>query len=218
MKLRRILLTAALVGATVTTLWAARMLPLSSRFDLMTELGVTYEGSQFYTDGQEGVLHYFGVNGRNMVLHTYSTERKLRFHFDPGTAAFERSGLKDASFATQVNIYGINYYGPFVSMGEGTTAQMKTTIEFYQNGHTYYLEYPALAAKRLTADTWLVTSDPTVLGGDPGFTASPQADFGVFRRRNRASFGAVNMPIQMEVKVDPAGKAARGVTRWSASE
>jgi hypothetical protein len=199
--MRRFAMTCLLVAGSVTLLWA-KAVPLSSMFDLVGDVGVTYHGSPFYQHAEERRLsNQFSVNGRNVVLHTYNTTRMLQFAFDSGTAAWGRSGLSQPNFATQVNLYGVNYYGQFVSMGVGTTAQLKTTIEFYQGGNTYYLEYPQLAVKRLSSNTWMITSDPGHIGGFPGFWASSEADFGVFRRKARDSFGAVSMPIKFDVTI-----------------
>lgn len=201
--MRRFLLTCLLVAGSVTLLWAAKAIPLSSTFDaLVSDFGVTSHGSATYTDREERtVTNQITVSGRNVVLHTYNSSRMLRFQFDSGTTAWGRSGLSAPSIVTQVNLYGVNYYGPFVSMGVGTTAQLKTMIEFYQGGNTYYLEYPQLAVKRVSPTSWMVTSDPGLIGGYPGFLASSQADFGVFRRKARDSFGAVDMPITFTFSV-----------------
>lgn len=205
--MRRILQVSLLVTVSMTLLWGAKAISLSSDFAPAAYLplpagpGITHDGNPDYADRTEGVRNYFGVNGRNVVLHTYNTTRRLKFTFDPGATAAQEAGL--TTVTEQVNLYGVNYYGPFVSMGVGTTAQVKTTLEFYvpAKGNTYYLEYPALAAKRLSQSEWLLTSEPDDIGGYPGFWASDMAELGVFRRKQRDAFGTVNMPIRFVVTI-----------------
>ena len=127
-----------------------------------------------------------------------ATGRKLTFAFDPSSSAFQASGLPQNSQA-EVDLYGINFYGPFSSMGVGTTALLKTSLQFKSGGSTYELAYPALAVKRTAADTWLITSSEAEVGGNPGFDISDAADLGVFRKRSRADFGTVSMPIHFYV-------------------
>jgi hypothetical protein len=147
------------------------------------------------------VKNYFGTAGGNVVLVTYTTGRKLTFTFNPASPAWQSSGLGQVVQA-EVDLFGVNYYGAFQSMTVGTTAQVQTSIQFKgADGRTYELSYLALAAKRLTQSTWLITSDPLDIGGYPGFLASDQAALGVFRKKTRQTFGAVNMPIRFEVQL-----------------
>jgi hypothetical protein len=141
---------------------------------------------------------YLASGGGTLDLITYNTGRKLTFAFDPSSNAFQASGLPQNSQA-EVDLYGINFYGPFSSMTVGTTAQLKTSLQFKSGGSTFELAYPALAVKRTAPDTWLITSSEAEVGGNPGFDISDSADLGVFRKRGRADFGTVNMPIHFAV-------------------
>lgn len=162
-----------------------------------TGAGVSEEGSAFYAAGFEGVRCYFGVKGKNLVLVTYNTPRKLHFKFDPSSVAWQRSGLP-AEFAAEVDFYGVNFYGPYVSMGDGTTAQVQASLQFHYAGNTYELAYPALAAYR-TGNTWLITSNRYDIPGYPGFWASDQASINLLRRNRKTNMGAVNMPVRFQV-------------------
>ncbi|HUR37218.1 MAG TPA: hypothetical protein VM009_05335, partial [Terriglobales bacterium] len=83
--------------------------------------------------------------------------------------------------------------------GIGTTAQLNGSLQFKANNTTYELAYPSLAVKRMTASTWLVTSDAAEIGGFPGFNATDHAQLSSFRKRTRTNYGAVNMPIRFEL-------------------
>ena len=161
--------------------------------------GVSDDGNPSYNNGVAKVQSYLGAGGQNLDLITYATGRKMTFSFPSGSAAWQISGLPEA-VAAEVDMFGVNFYGPFQTMGVGTTAQMNTSIQFKYATRTYELDYASLAVKRIDATTWLVTSDhATDIIWDPGFTASSAADLSVFRRKSRDNFGQVNMPIRMIV-------------------
>lgn len=203
MRTGRIVLVAVLVLGLVTLVWAAKSTPLAATFlpnQSSTSFGVSDDGNPSYTNNVGGVRVYFGVNNGNANLVTYSTGRKLDFLFDPDSGAANAAGLTAASgVSAEVDFYGINYYGQFQSMGIGTTAQMKGSLQFKANNTTYELLYQSLAVKRMSATTWLITTDPFDPGGNPGFSASDQAELSSFRRRTRTVYGAVNMPMRFEV-------------------
>jgi hypothetical protein len=198
--MRRKLIAAAVLLGTATLVFAARGIPLRTMWMNPENYGVGSDANVFYENGVNKVKNYFGSGGGNVVLVTYSSGRKLTFEFDPASASWQASGLPQ-TVAAEVDLYGINFYGPFQSMGVGTTAQLQTTLQFKVGGNTYELWYPALAAMRTGTNTWLITSDPNDIPGYPGFTASSAANLSVFRRRSRTTFGYVSMPIRFEVNL-----------------
>ena len=194
---RRFVLCAVLLAAV--TVFAASKVPLDANFlpNLSTTgAGISDDGSSLYANGVAGVQCYFGVNGKNVDLVTYGSGRKLHFIFNPASTAWQSSGLP-ADFYAEVDFYGVNYFGPYESMGDGTTAQVQASLQFHVGKQTYELTYPALAAYR-TGNTWLITSNPYDIPGYPGFTASDQATLSLKRQRQTVSFGSVNMPIRFQ--------------------
>jgi len=196
--MRRIALGLCIVLFAVTAVFAAKGIPLTATFDTLSGYGVGGDSGLVYSNGVGRVQVYLASGGGTLDLITYGTGRKLTFAFDPSSSAFQASGLPQNSQA-EVDLYGINFYGPFSSMGVGTTALLKTSLQFKSGGSTYELAYPALAVKRTAADTWLITSSEAEVGGNPGFDISDAADLGVFRKRSRADFGTVSMPIHFYV-------------------
>lgn len=201
MRSRRLLLVITAVLCLATAAIAARSTALRADFlpNLsQTGFGVSDDGNPAYLNGVDGVRVYFGVNNGNANLITYSTGRALTFRLDPASPAAVASGLSTSSpFEAEVDFYGINYYGQFQSMGLNTTAQMKGSLQFKtSNGVTYELLYQSLAVRRVAQNSWLVTTNHPELGGDPGFTASDQAELSSFRKRTRLIYGAVNMPMR----------------------
>ncbi len=165
-----------------------------------TGFGVFDDGNNRYEQGVDKVQSYFGVSGKDVDIVTYNTERRLRFKFDPNNSALQGSGLP-ADFLAESDLFGINYWGRYREMGIGTTAQVQADLEFYVGRITYELDYPSLAVTRISETTWLVTSNPLDIPGDPGFQASDEADLNVIRRRSQETFGTVNMPIRFEVTI-----------------
>jgi hypothetical protein len=201
--MRRFAAAVVIAIATASLLLAASGISLRTTFlPNLSQTGVSDDGNPIYDNGVQRVKNYFGSGGGNVVLITYSTGRKLTFTFNPASPAWQASGLTQILKA-EVDLYGVNFYGPFQSMAVGTTAQVQTSIQFKPTGggETYELSYLALAAKRKSQTTWLITSDPQDIGGFPGFLASDQAALAVFRKRSRQNFGAVNMPIRFEIQL-----------------
>lgn len=199
--MRRIVLGLCVVLLAATVLFAGSGTPLIATFlPNLSTYGVSSDSSATYTNGVSRVQVYLGAGGGNVDLVTYNSGRKLTFAFDPSSSAWQASKLPQLSQA-EVDLYGVNFYGPFISMGVGTTALLNTSLQFKSGNSTYELAYSSLAAKRLSSNTWLITSDPADIGGDPGFTASSVADLGVFRKRSRTDFGTVNMPIRFQVQL-----------------
>jgi hypothetical protein len=172
--------------------------PLTATWSNPVAVGVHDDGNPVYDHGTSGVQCYFGVNQKDANLVTYNTPRKLRFFFDSSSTAWQNSGLAQ-DFLAEVDLFGVNYFGPYPSMGVGTTAQVQMDLEFKVGKLTYELDYPSLAAMRLSETEWLITSDPGDIPGNPGFTASDLASLNVIRRRSQEQFGAVNMPIRFVV-------------------
>lgn len=181
--------------------YAAKSTPLVATFTPIIGVGVSHDGDAVYEHGLQKVQCYFGVNGRDANLVTYNSPRRLQFTFDAGSPAFQASGLPSPNFTAQVDLFGINYYGPYRTMEVGTTAQVQLDLEFKVGNLTYELDYPSLAAMRTSQTTWLITSDPVDIPGDPGFQASDLASLNVIRRRSVEKFGAVNLPIRFEVEL-----------------
>jgi hypothetical protein len=198
--MRRKLTATAVLLASATLVFALSGVPLRTMWMNPDNYGVGSDANVFYENGVSKVQNYFGTGGGNVVLVTYSTGRKLTFQFDPTSASWQASHLPQ-TVAAEVDLYGINFYGPFQSMAVGTTAQLQTTLQFKVGGNTYELWYPSLAAMRTGTNTWLITSDPNDIPGFPGFTASSSANLSVFRKRSRTTFGSVSMPIRFEVNL-----------------
>ena len=162
-------------------------------------VGVSGDGST-YVDGVGGVQCYISVSKNDADLVTYNTGRTLHFEFDSSSVAWQNSGLPQ-SLDAEIDFFAINYYGNYDSMGVGTTAQVQMDLEFKVGRLTYELDYQSLAVMRTATDTWLITSDPADIPGNPGFTASDQAALNVIRRRAQATYGAVNMPLRVQMTV-----------------
>ena len=205
MSVRRAVLVLALVLFATAALFAGSGTPLTATFLANdTAIGVTGDGNGTYANGTNGVQCYLGVAGKDLDLVTYNTGRKLHFKFDTSSPAWQASGLP-AELDAEADFYGINFFGPYASMGAGTTAQVHGTLQFHlpNSPYTWELDYQSLAAKRDSANPniWHVTSNPNDIGGFPGFTASNQAALGAFRKRTKQTFGAVNMSIRFDVKL-----------------
>src|SRR5258706_3174880 len=113
--------------------------------------GVSGDGKA-YIDGFAGVQAYFGSAGKVLVVQTYNTSRKLHFHFDGGSIAWQNSGLPQ-DFNGTVVFDGVNYYGPWESMGYPTTALIQGTLQFKDptGVTTFELKYASLAGHRIDA-------------------------------------------------------------------
>ncbi len=189
-----------LVSITCTTAFAASGTPMTANFSttlIGSAYGVYDDGNPLYENGISGVQCYLGVSGKDLDLVTYNTQRRLHFKFDTSQTAWKLSGIP-ADFTAVSDFYGVNYYGRYVDQGIGTTAQVSASLQFYVGRVTYELDYPSLASMRTSQSTWLITSNPNDIPGDPGFTASDMATLVVIRRKSNQKFGTVNMPIRFE--------------------
>lgn len=193
--------TLLFVLAFILPLTGAKGTPLIAEIQTtpaaVTGAGAFHDGNAFYEHGVNRLQCYFGTQGRSVVITTYGTGRAFRLQSD-ASASWGISGLP-AGVNSEVNLYGNNYYGSFFAMGVGTTAQLATTIQFRHAGQRYEVEYQALATKRLSENTWLITSDPQDIGGFPGFAASDQAVLRIIQRKSVQPFGAVNLPVRIQV-------------------
>ncbi len=157
--------------------------------------GVSSDGGGVYTDGVDGVRCYISVSKNDADLVTYNTGRTLHFDFPGGDPAVTAAGIP-SSFDAVADMFGINYYGNYDSMGIGTTAQVQLNLQFYVGSVTYELDYAALAVIRLDANTWVITSESTDSPYAP-FAFGPNAKLNVIRRRAQKTFGVVSMPFRI---------------------
>ncbi len=179
---------------------------VATYLDNFSVFGVEHDGNATYDHGVNNLQVYFGVGGKDVDLVTYNTPRKLHFTFDPASTPFVNSGIgafdadhADGDFLAFSDLFGINYWGRYRDMGIGTTAQVQSDLEFYVGNVTYELDYASLAVYRVNATTWLFTTDPADIPGNPGFQASKVAKLNVIRRRSVTHFGTVDMPMRFEV-------------------
>lgn len=207
MSKRRALLVVALVATLTVAAWAAKAAPTITTFLTAGSLtGVFDDGNGDYVHGVGGVKSYFGVNGKDANLVTYNTSRTLRLQFDPTSAAYINSGLKNVSadgvIIAQVDLFGLNYYGPYRTQGVGTTAQVQMDLEFKVGNLTYELDYSSLGSFRQDANTWVITNDSGLWGGgNPGFVPAATARLNVIRRKRVESFGTVEMPVTFQMRL-----------------
>jgi hypothetical protein len=207
MSKRRALLVVALVATLTVAAWAAKAAPTITTFLFPgTFNGVHGDGQGDYVNGVGGVKSYFGVNGKDADLVTYNTSRTLRLQFDPSSQAYINSGLRNVSptgeIIAQVDLFALNYYGPYRTQGNGTTAQVQMDLEFKVGNLTYELDYSSLGSYRKNANTWVITNDSGQWGGgNPGFVPAATARLNVIRRKSVESFGTVEMPITFEMRL-----------------
>jgi hypothetical protein len=154
-----------------------------------------------YANGANGVQSYLGAGGKDVDLVTYGSSRTLHFSFSTGDiAVWGPSGANlPQSFDAAVDFYGVNFFGPYESMGVGTTAQIHGVLQFQFNGQTYQLDYAALAGERTASNVWLITSDGAAIYAP--FTTTSAATLSVQRRHGQVVYGSVAAPIQFQVKL-----------------
>src|SRR5687767_12509413 len=203
MSKRRALFVIALVATLTVAAWAAKAAPAIATF--LTSAGPTGvfhdDTSSVYDNGVQSIKVYFGVTGKDANIVTYNTPRKLRFVFDPASTPYVNSNLPaGGNFTAEVDMFALNYFGPYRNMGVGTTAQVQMDLEFKVGNLTYELDYSSLSATRLDETTWLITSYASDVDFNP-VAASPQARLNVIRRKAQETFGVVNMPIRFEMQL-----------------
>jgi hypothetical protein len=141
------------------------------------------------------------VGGKDVDLVTYNKGRTFHFSFDPDSPALAAAGLP-SELDAEVDFFGINQWGRFREMANGTTARVVADLEFHCCGPsptTYELEYSSLCVTRVDDFTWIVSSDFSHIQGNPGFDASPVASLNIIRRNKQTPYGLVSMPIRFTV-------------------
>jgi hypothetical protein len=161
---------------------------------------VTGDGGS-YQNKVGGVQSYWGSNGTNYSLVTYSTGRYLHISGASGESAIWAKANLPINGTYQVDFYGINFYGPYSTMGAGTTAQVHGVLQFHYLNNTYQLDYQSLAVTRnATTGVFHFTSDPAALPGDPGFWPSASAMLSLVRSKGNVNYGTVTVPITFDVQ------------------
>jgi|GEM_PF-3631902 len=178
-------------GASTNTFWQPTL--------ALNSAGVTADGNNAYLNGVGGVQSYLGAGGKNVNLVTYGTGRRLHFVFNSASIPWQNSGLPQ-DFTAEVVAFGVNYFGPYSTMGVGTTAQVALTIQFIYNGVTYELAWASVAGYHDTATSWLITWRALDIPGYPGFSPSDQATLSRLRHNSRTTYGVVNMPVRFSVQ------------------
>jgi hypothetical protein len=197
---RPVVLFLALIAFASLALARGGTQPLTADFWAVSGTGVNGDGQGPYANSKSAkVSCYFSSNGSGLVLTTYNSGRVLKFAFDTSSPAWQASGLP-ADFGAEVNLNGINFYGKFVSMDVGSTAQLQTDLRFHYAGSTWDLHYPGLAVQRRSESQWLITSNAIDLDPywNPSFL-SDAATLSVQRKRTNTTYGVVNMPIHFTV-------------------
>jgi hypothetical protein len=201
-RLVTISLTVLLVASLGFAAAKSSAIKLTTVFQTPAGFGVFSDTGNAYIHGIDGVQSYFGSNGGNVNLVTYSTPRKIHLKFDTSQAAWQNSHLP-SDFQGTVDLYGINYYGQFTSMNVDTTALLPASLQFKSPDGvtTWELNYASLVVSRIDATTWRITSD--VNAGD-GFwpddaIPSDVAKLSMIRKRGSVAYGNVNMPITYTV-------------------
>ncbi len=165
--------------------------------------GVFNDSLGSYVNGVGGVKSYYGSGGKDYDLVTYSTSPSRTLHFVAGstqTLPFNNAGLP-TDFYAQVSSYGVNYYGPYSTMGAGTTAQVHLVVQFHYGRNTYQLDYASIAVTRdATTGVFHFNSDPASLPGYPGFWPSDIATLSLVRKGGNVNYGSPNMPIKFDVQ------------------
>lgn len=193
---RAILVLGLLIAVAVAAIAKGSSTPLVANFGPISGYGVIGDG-QPYTNSPSGPIQVYLNSSQTLVVMTYNSGRGLHFSFDPNAAAWQLSGLPPAVVA-EIDLNGINYYGTFVGMTVGTTAQLKTDLMFHYGGSTWDLAYPSLAVTRESATTWLITSEATDVPYSP-FAFGANAALMVQRKRSNTNFGNVTMPVHFTV-------------------
>jgi hypothetical protein len=164
--------------------------------------GVTSDGGGPYYNNVGGVKSYIGSGGKDYDLVTYSTGRYLTITFSGGESqAWSTNAKLPQSNSYQVDFYGVNFYGPYSTMGAGKTAQVHGVLQFHYLNNTYQLDYQTLAVMRDATDgSYHFTSDASYLPGYPGFWPSPSAMLSIVRKQGNVNYGTVTAPIRFDIR------------------
>lgn len=198
-------------AATASNIIAATQTPVNATFDLpeifsgdtssLNGTGVFGDSFGVYANGVDQVQCFFGKDNANAVLFTYnstSPPRTLTLTFNPSSAAWQASGLKN-SFSTTVDFYLPSNSISYTSIKVGSTIQVRAHLDFFVGSTTFRLHYPSLAAQRMSANTWLISSDQADNTNPTAFYASPVSTLQTYRGGSQQVFGTVEMPVRFEL-------------------
>jgi hypothetical protein len=171
--------------------------------------GVGSDSSTDYSNGT-AVKCFLGAGGKNFDLVTYSSGRTFTFSFASGAdQATAAQASLPATLNAEVDAYGINYWGQYLNMAIGTTAQVQMDVQFHWGGGTttYELSYSCLAVTRTAFTNWVITSVPDGSNEHavPCLITSggSKATLSKIRRNSVQGFGEVSMPITIEFSPKP---------------
>ncbi|HET7711279.1 MAG TPA: hypothetical protein VFL80_05065 [Thermoanaerobaculia bacterium] len=178
--------------------------------DVSAAIGIVGDGSDgrgTYANGSvERLECSFSVNRGVVNFVTYQTPRQLRFNLESVATLLRADGANvQNSFLANVDLFGINYFGKFENMQEGSTARIQADLEFYVGRTTYELDYANIAVKRLPGNTWLFTTDSADIGTPcigTDFCISDEATLNVIRRKSQNTLGVVHAPIRFTVTLN----------------
>ena len=203
MSRRALLVMGLLIAIAVGAIAKGSSTPLIATFLDNAGTGVEGDGQPYANNLANSVQAYI-TNSQGLVVMTYNSGRGLYFTFDTTSATWQSANAATGLppyFGAEVDLNGNNFYGTFVGMSVGSTAQLRTNLMFHLNGSTWSLLYPALAVKRTALNTWMITSSETEVGYNPGFAISDNASLSVARKRSNTTYGNVNMPIHFTVSL-----------------
>ena len=164
--------------------------------------GIASDGNTNYSNGttNTSVKCFLGAGGKNFDLVTYSSGRTFTFNFSDADKTVAAAASLPQTFTAEVDAYGINYWGPYLNMAQGSTAQVQMDLQFHYGGGTttYEVSYGCLAVTRMDSNTWLITSEPGFGNNFAVPCVSGKATLSKIRRNSTQGFGDVTMPITMQ--------------------
>ena len=191
---------ALLAGVGGAPMVATFLAPTNNVSNLPSPTGVFGDSGGVYSNGVGAVQCYLGAGAGNVDLVTYSTTPSRTLHF---VFASPTGSSLPQDFWAQVDFYGVNYYGNYTTMPANSTAQVHGVLQFHYAGHTWQLDYPALAAYRVgSGNTWHISSNTADLPGgpfNPGFSVGSTATLGLERNKGQVIYGNFAMPINFSV-------------------
>jgi hypothetical protein len=188
--------------------FAAKAIPLvcnwAPTYSGVGVFGDAGDGTGVYSHNVAKVQCYFGVNARDVDMVTYNSGRTLRFVFD--AVSNDPEGVNGSGLPfrlnAEVDLFGINYWGRFIDMADGSTAQVQMDLEFHDPTssppRTFELDYSALVAVR-NGNTWTISSEAADDPYNVVKDRSSVAKLNEIRRRGSIPYGTVNMPIRFTV-------------------
>jgi hypothetical protein len=197
--MRRFLSVAVVALCVVTMLFAKGTggAPFTATFAVASGgTGVFSDNQGPYQNGVSGVKSYIGSGGKDYDLVTYSTTRYLTI-VAPTSQSWTNSKLPQSG-SYQVDFYGVNFYGPYSTMGPGTTAQVHGVLQFHYLGNTYQLDYQTLEVVRdPTNGAYHFSSIPGPWSPVP---SSSNAMLSLVRKGGNVNYGTVVLPIQFDIQ------------------